>query len=296
MRRKFVFVLIVISELAAPFAASAQTATRLATQDTWINNLSSTTVHGADTALGLCPSAPYWAYLKFDLNGLPGDVVSAELRMTRFSGDRPEEISVFLIQQDSWTEATLTGATRPAPTDPLDATQLAVGQSTANGYDRWVSANLTSAVRQEAGGDRTISLLVRENYIGQIDIRYYRSREAAVSDANKPQLVLTLAPFEVSSLVLDDAAPAALRWTSEGAGIVYDIVTGSLSALRADAGVSAASCLTSGVTTSAYNDFRADPSPGAGDYYLVRGRSACCPGTYGFASSAAERVPVAACP
>lgn len=296
MQRSLGSILIVVSSLFAPLSVSAQTVTRLATQDTWINGLGSSTPHGADLALGLCPSAPYWAYLKFDLNGLSGNIVSAELRMTRFSGDRPEEISVFLIQQDTWTEAALTGATRPAPTDPLDSSQLAVGQTTANGYDRWVSANLTSAIRQEAQADHTLSLLVRENVLPQIDIRYYRSREASVPDANKPQLVFTLAPSEVSGLALDDAVPASLKWNSSGAGIVYDIVTGSFSGLRADAGIVGASCLASGVTTSAYLDFRADPLPGAGDYYVVRARSACCPGSYGYASSGAERVPAATCP
>lgn len=296
MRRTIGSLFLVASSLVAPLEAAAQTVTRLATQDTWINGLSSTTVHGADLALGLCPSAPYWSYLKFDVGGLTGDIVTAELRLTRFSGDRPEEISVFLIQQDSWTEATLTGSTRPTPTNPLDSDQLAVGQTTVSGYDRWVSPSLTSAIRQEAQGDHTVSLLVRENVLPQIDIRYYRSREASVPDANKPQLVLTLAPFEVAGLVLDDATPAALRWNSAGSGIVYDIVTGSFSGLRADSSVAGASCLVTGVAMSAYMDFRADPLPGAGDYYVVRGRSACCPGTYGSASSGAERVPAASCP
>ncbi len=296
MRRIVPSLIIAVAGIVAPWSASAQTVSRLATQDTWINGLGSTTPHGSDLALGLCPSAPYWSYLKFDLNGLPGVIVSAELRMTRFSGDRPQEISVFLIQQDSWTEATLTGATRPAPTDPPDASQLAVGQTTVSGYDRWVSANLTSAIRQEAQGDHILSLLVRENVLPQIDIRYYRSREAAVPDANKPQLVLGLAPFEVAGLVLDDAVPASLKWNSAGAGIVYDIVTGSLAGLQADGGVVGGLCLVNGVTMSAYMDFRADPLPGAGDYYVVRGRSACCGGTYGFASSGSERVPVVPCP
>lgn len=276
--------------------ATAQTVTLPVTQDTWINGLDSATVHGGELALGLCPGANYWTYLKFNLSGLAGDVVSAELRMTRFSGARPEEISVFLIQGDSWTEANLAGPTRPAPTDPPNSSQLATGQITGGGYDRWLSTALTAAVRQEALGDRVLSLMVRENFVVMTDIRYYRSREAAVPSENKPQLVVTLAPSEVSGLVLDDSVPAALRWSAQGAGITYDIVTGSLSGLRAGGGATSAICLADGVTTNTYNDNRANPPAGDGDYYLLRGQSACCPGTYGFASSGIERAPSAACP
>ncbi len=276
--------------------AAGQTVTLPVTQDTWINGLGSTTVHGGELALGLCPGANYWTYLKFDLSGLAGDVVSAELRMTRFNGARPEEISVFLIQDDAWTEASLTGPTRPAPTDPQNSSQLATGQITGSGYDRWHSTALTAAVRQEALGDRVLSLMVRENFVSMTDIRYYRSREAAVASENKPQLVVTLAPFEVTGLVLDDSVPTVLRWSSQGAGITYDIVTGSLSGLRAGGGATSAICLVDGVTTNTYNDNRAHPPAGDGDYYLLRGQSACCPGTYGFASSGTERIPTAACP
>ncbi len=276
--------------------AAAQTVTIPATQDTWISGLGSTTVHGGELALGLCPGANYWTYLKFNLSGLAGDIVSAELRMTRISGARPEEISVFLIQGDSWTEANLTGPTRPAPTDPPNSSQLATGQITGGGYDLWLSTALTAAVRQEALGDQVLSLMVRENFVSMTDIRYYRSREAAVPSGNKPQLVVTLAPPEVSGLVLDDSVPAALRWSPQGAGITYDIVTGSLSGLRAGGGVGGAICLADSVLTNAYDDPRANPPAGDGDYYLVRGQSACCPGTYGFASSGTERIPSADCP
>ncbi len=276
--------------------AAAQTVTLPVTQDTWISGLGSTTVHGGELALGLCPGASYWTYLKFDLSGLAGDVVSAELRMTRVNGARPEEISVFLIQGDSWTEANLTGPTRPVPTDPPNSSQLATGEFTGGGYDRWLSTALTAAVRQEALGDQVLSLMVRENFVNMIDIRYYRSREAAVPSGNKPQLVVTLAPAEVSGLVLDDSVPAVLRWSAQGAGITYDIVTGSFSGLRAGGGATSASCLADGVTTNTYDDHRANPPAGDGDYYLLRGQSACCPGTYGFASSGTERTPSAACP
>lgn len=60
-----------------------------ATDDTWINGLTSTTTHGNDLSLGICPVADCWIYLKFDLHGLVDPIAAAELRMTRTSGARP---------------------------------------------------------------------------------------------------------------------------------------------------------------------------------------------------------------
>ena len=280
----------------ASFEARAQTVILPATHDAWLHGLSSTTTTGNDITLGICPGANYWIYLKFDLSGIAGDVVSAELRMTRFGGDRPGEISAYLIQDDSWNEATLTGPTRPAPTDPPNSSQLAVGQLTPSGYDVWASAALSAAISQEAQGDRVLSLMVRENTAPMTDIRYYRSKEAAVPSANKPQIVLSVAPYEVSGLGFDAAVPAQLRWTSQGSGVVYDIVTGTIDGLRAAGGVSGGTCLSDNVATNSYTDSRANPPAGQGDYYLVRGQSSCCSGTYGHATAGAERLPSAACP
>jgi hypothetical protein len=81
-------------------------------EDTWIDGLSSTGPRGNDLALAICPVANYWIYVKFDLTEVPGAVTGAELRLQRFNGSRPEEISVYGILDDSWSEASLTGLIR----------------------------------------------------------------------------------------------------------------------------------------------------------------------------------------
>ncbi len=103
-------------------------------------------------------------------------------------------------------------------------------------------------------------------------------------------------PAEVRSVVWA-GVPREIRWADQGEGVFYDIVSGSISALRADGGVSGATCLADDLAAPQYLDPRADPAPGSGYYYLIRAQKAACgAGTYGFASSGAERIPNSDCP
>ncbi len=80
----------------------------------------------------------------------------------------------------------------------------------------------------------------------------------------------------------------SLSWQSldpiVGKDAVYDAVSGKLSELRADRGFARASCLVSGVLDSPWVVGGANPSPGDGEYYLVRGRDSCGTGTFGDSS------------
>jgi len=174
----------------AASSAHAATETLAVSEDTWVNGLDSGTPQGSNTTLGICPRVDYWIYLKFDLSTLTGPPTDAEIRMTRTQGSRPEEISVYLITDDSWTEATLTGLNRPEPTDPDPADALGVGEEILP-YDRWTSTALTAAIAQEYAGDGVLSVMLRENHDLVFDVRHYNSREANVGADAKPQLVVT---------------------------------------------------------------------------------------------------------
>jgi hypothetical protein len=91
-----------------------------------------------------------------------------------------------------------------------------------------------------------------------------------------------------------------LTWQDEGAGVLYDPAGGLVSQLRADGGVSGATCLPGGdnLTVAAYDDARADPPAGEAYYYIVRSQKppSCGTSSYGVASSGAERSPASACP
>jgi len=169
----------------------ALTVTLTAVEDSWIDGLSGTTTHGSDLRLSVCPKCYQWAYLKFDLAGVDGVISGAELRLTRRSGARPEEISLYFITDDTWNEAGLTGPARPAPQMPLPEESLASGVA-EGGYDRWASDALLQVVRAQQGGDGILSLMLREDYTSVVDSRSYTSREGAASREQAPRLVLTM--------------------------------------------------------------------------------------------------------
>lgn len=89
---------------------------------------------------------------------------------------------------------------------------------------------------------------------------------------------------------------ALLLWDHPPGSFEHDLASGSLSALRADGGTSAAGCLSDNRSESSYLDPRPAPEPGAGEYYMVRAVNNICSGTWGDASDGTERSPVNACP
>jgi hypothetical protein len=92
--------------------------------------------------------------------------------------------------------------------------------------------------------------------------------------------------------------PPVLGWTEQGAGVRYDLVTGTLAALRADGGATAASCLGDDLSVGVFDDLRPAPAPGGSYYYLVRAQKASCEnGTYGDAGTTRSTLDLASpCP
>lgn len=94
----------------------------------------------------------------------------------------------------------------------------------------------------------------------------------------------TSVPAESTGLRVSGQDPATLEWNSQaeasGTGTVYDVITGSLSALLSSGGFTDASCLEAGLSEPAASDGRT-PLPGDGFEYLVRARNACGEGPYG---------------
>ena len=100
-------------------------------------------------------------------------------------------------------------------------------------------------------------------------------------------------PGEVEELMLDDDK-LTLTWASAAPGsgylTVHDVARGALDAFP----VGTATCLAGGVSGASTTD-AVSPDPGAGFWYLVRGRNSLGDGTYGHRSDGAERV-TTACP
>jgi hypothetical protein len=103
-------------------------------------------------------------------------------------------------------------------------------------------------------------------------------------------------PSEVADVQLSrTTGVTALSWTPQPAPLAYDLAGGSLTALRTDGSVVQAVCLGSSGAPP-FQDAGPDPTAGQGFYYLVRAHGTCGAGSYGVASSGAERVPAAPCP
>jgi hypothetical protein len=104
-------------------------------------------------------------------------------------------------------------------------------------------------------------------------------------------------PAEVVGVLLTKGASTSLSWTPVAGGApTYDVSGGDLSLLRTDGQTTGASCLSGAVVGLTWQDQRPEPLENAGYYYLIRGRNVCGTGTYGTASSGAERIPGQPCP
>jgi hypothetical protein len=103
-------------------------------------------------------------------------------------------------------------------------------------------------------------------------------------------------PVEVGGLAISGNASTSVAWTGQAPDFQYDVASGLVSELARDGGVAAAACLANDVPSSPYVDARGAPPAGNAWYYVVRSQNACGTGSYGFASSGAERIPLAACP
>jgi hypothetical protein len=109
-------------------------------------------------------------------------------------------------------------------------------------------------------------------------------------DCNDENAGLKAPPGEVAGVRIDRIAGATrVSFTSQdataGTDTVYDVASGFLSELRADAGFAQAFCLAGAAPDSPYDDGRVDPAPGSGWYYLLRARNGCGAGTYGASRS-----------
>jgi hypothetical protein len=94
------------------------------------------------------------------------------------------------------------------------------------------------------------------------------------------------APSEVRAVMVERPGTAVrVSWESQaafaGSATVYDLVTGLISELGADAGYERASCLAAAWSATMFEDSRTVPPPDDISYYLVRARNSCGTASYG---------------
>ncbi|MFH0921233.1 MAG: BNR-4 repeat-containing protein [Fibrobacterota bacterium] len=144
-----------------------------------------------------------WSYLKFDLDSLAGSsVISAKLRLYVTASDITTTlpVSVYGVDDVSWTEGTLTWNNRPLPVAPLDTATITPAINLTYEWDvtAW-------AISCQAGGLMSLCLL-DTTHKGNNGV--YASKESAQSG---PVLVVTAAAPVVSGERVFERAGLALR-------------------------------------------------------------------------------------
>jgi spore coat protein A len=103
-------------------------------------------------------------------------------------------------------------------------------------------------------------------------------------DCNDGDASSTAVPGEVVHFLTQGAAaPYRFLWDSlgysAGAGTVYDIYSGLLSDLEADAGLQSGACLSDDLAATLLVDPTSSPPSGDGYYFTIRGQNGCAGGT-----------------
>jgi hypothetical protein len=109
-------------------------------------------------------------------------------------------------------------------------------------------------------------------------------------DCNDGDASSTTVPGEVVHVLTQGAAaPYRFLWDSlgysAGSGTVYDIYSGLLSDLEADAGLQSGACLSDDLAATLLVDPTSSPPSGGGYYFTIRGQNGCAGGTGTYGSA-----------
>ncbi|WP_245610465.1 CBM96 family carbohydrate-binding protein [Thermococcus celericrescens] len=168
------------------------------TDDAYVNDASPDTNYGTESRLYVgtyySDGSNYRSYLKFDLSGLPEGAVitSARLYVYTYYGayGTPVNISVCSVDDDSWSETSITWNTKPNPGTLLDKDLVGTDGK------HWSVWDVTSFVQSEFNSDKIVSFVLMSDAEGDLTERItYNSKETTYS--TKPYLEIT---YEVSEI------------------------------------------------------------------------------------------------
>ncbi len=97
---------------------------------------------------------------------------------------------------------------------------------------------------------------------------------------------------EVTGLMVAKNGSTTISWTSQdptyGEETVYDLISGDLDELRADAGFDRATCLGEDIPDTPYVDSRVGPNSGFGYYYLARSQNGASDSSFGASNTSPD--------
>ena len=143
--------------------------------DAYVSESSATTNYGTAATFQLQSSPAFSGYLRFDVQGLPGSVTSATLRMKAMSSSS-QGFDVRAVADNTWSETAITHANAPSPATAITASSGAVTSGT------WVDVDVTSLV----SGNGLVSLALTRSRTTPLTLA---SRE--IGATSSPHLVVT---------------------------------------------------------------------------------------------------------
>ncbi len=151
-------------------------------------------------------------YFKFDLTGTDvTEVAHARFRVNLVQiRNTPFDLTAWGVENDSWTEATLTSDNKPELVTKLNSVMLKEGED-----NPVVELDVTSFVKKQlSGGDWVISLCIKKSG-GNGQLVFFRSLEGGI----RPELVIERVP---SSVPGPPSAPKGIRSTPLIGNIILD--------------------------------------------------------------------------
>lgn len=159
-----------------PTAASGNTFTFTSIADAYVNSGSATTNYGTSTTLRADASPDLHSYLRFNVQGLNGNVTRATLRIFANSASTLG-CNANSLSDNTWTESTINYSNAPA-------VGSIIGSSTPFGAGVWITLDVTPYIT----GNGTYNLGLTTPSGTAIS---FASREAGV---NAPQLIIETVP------------------------------------------------------------------------------------------------------
>jgi hypothetical protein len=187
------------------------------THDTYVSSSSPATNYGTASTMRvkMGSSEIFYAYLKFDVTGLSGAMISAKLRLYVMNASENGG-SVYSVSNDylstatPWMETGMNWTNAPS----ISGTPLSAVGAAADG--KWVEFDVTSAIT----GNGTYSFGLMSN---NSDAVYYGSKESSAT-TNDPQLVIQMAlPPAQHTLAVNTVGSGSVMLNPPSANGSYDV-------------------------------------------------------------------------
>ncbi|NJE55353.1 DUF4350 domain-containing protein [Thermococcus sp. 21S9] len=149
------------------------------------------------------------AYLKFDLSSIPPGavIVSATLHLYTYWGTyaQPINVSVYAVENDSWSEDTITWDNKPLAGQFLDKDLVPDSNRGDYPVKHWSVWNVTDFVRSQFETDKVVSFVLISDSEGIVDESVgYNSKESKYVDERPYLEIVYYVPVAVSSLNINE--------------------------------------------------------------------------------------------